>query len=279
MPLHLSAPFSARAHDIDETFSVRSLNLPAEHASPLMAVDDFRVSGRPFGPHPHAGFSAITYVFRDSPGRLRNRDSLGGHVVVAPGGLAWLQAGAGAMHEEIPADRAELRGLQVFVNLSAKNKLAMPKSLSVAPEQVPQVTTDGAKVFVVVGSFAGATSPLAPLEPFTLLDVALRRQLEVQLPRGNTAVVYVRRGQAVVHTGDTSQPLAPGEALSAFGGEGTLRVTTEQGAELVVLSGLELNEPVVAQGPFIMNDRAQLMAAFERYRAGSMGELEPYAEG
>ena len=29
-----------------------------------------RVRGQPFSPHPHAGFSAVTYVFEDSEGSL-----------------------------------------------------------------------------------------------------------------------------------------------------------------------------------------------------------------
>ena len=58
--------------------------------------DEFRVTGRPFPPHPHAGFSAVTYVLEDSEGKLRSRDSLGNDLVTGPGGIVWTQAGSGA---------------------------------------------------------------------------------------------------------------------------------------------------------------------------------------
>jgi hypothetical protein len=58
-------------------FSVHSIDLHAQgaHASPVIMIDDFGVEGRPFQPHPHAGFSAVTYVFEDSPGGLRSSES------------------------------------------------------------------------------------------------------------------------------------------------------------------------------------------------------------
>lgn len=282
MPVELSAVIPTHAGIHEGGLAVTSLQLSGERSSPILAVDDFRVTGRPFGPHPHAGFSAITYVFPDSPASLRNRDSLGGHAVVGPGGLCWLQAGSGAMHEEIPAETGrELHGLQVFVNLGARNKQAQPRTLSVPAEQVPvwRSGAGGDRVRVVVGAFGGLTSPLEPLEPFTLLDVALRREVDLPLAAGRTAVVYVRSGEAVVHAGGRERRVAPGEGLTAAGGAGSLRLETSAGAELVVLSGVELQEPVVVRGPFVMNDAAQIAAAVERFQAGRMGSLAPYTGG
>ena len=92
--------------------------------------DDFRVRGHPSAPHPHAGFSAVTYVFDDSPGRLRSRDSLGNDHVVGRGGIVWTQAEHGVMHEEMLADLGEeLHGLQFFVNLTCTTRLSRRKCL------------------------------------------------------------------------------------------------------------------------------------------------------
>jgi hypothetical protein len=40
-----------------------------------------------------------------------------------------------------------------------------------------------------------------------------------------------------------------------------------------MLSGAEIRGPVLADGPFIMNERSQIDAAFARYRAGERGHL------
>lgn len=281
MPIQLSPTLTAQTHEIGGGLSVNSLDLTKVRASPVLAMDDFRVAGRPFPPHPHAGFSAITYVFPDSPGSLRNRDSLGGHVVVGPGGICWLQAGDGAMHEEIPADKGKaLHGLQVFVNSSAKHKHVTPKTFSLERDAVPEWrSADGTElVRVAVGAFGGLTSPLTPAEPFTLLDVQLRRRLDFALTDSQTAVISLRSGEAVVRTDAGERRLMPGEALTAFGGTGLVHLESAERADLVILSGAELREPVVQHGPFVMNARAEIDDAIARYQAGRMGALEPYAD-
>src|SRR5208337_4600014 len=113
--VELSPIVAARAQG-NSAFSVQSVDLHAlgDWASPVAALDHFRVRGRPFPPHPHAGFSAVTYVLEDSKAALRSRDSLGDDVVVGPGGIVWTEAGRGVMHEELPASDDELHGLQIF---------------------------------------------------------------------------------------------------------------------------------------------------------------------
>ncbi len=264
------------------SLSVHSLELGDGRADPVIVFDDFRVSGRPFGPHPHAGFSAVTYVLRESPGSLRNRDSLGGHAVVGPGGACWLEAGSGAEHEEIPADSGKpIHGLQIFVNLRSKHKASPPRSLSVHAEQVPIWRSDdgGAVVRAVIGSYAGLASPLAPLEPFTLLDVELRNEVSFPLMERHNVLIYVRRGAAVVQAGADERRVSAKQAVVAFGGSGRVRARATPDAEVVLLAGEELREPVVVHGPFVMSDRAQVTAAVERYRSGKMGHLEPYSDG
>ena len=198
MSVKLSSLLAARERRTG-SFSVKAVDLRAvgDLGSPVLVLDDFRVQGSPFEPHPHAGFSAVTYVFEDSPGRLRSRDSLGHDVEIGPGGIVWTQAGRGVIHHEVPADfRHELHGLQLFVNLSARNKHLAPQMLSLGSHDVPVWQGDeGNRVRVVAGSYAGVTSPLVPPEPFDFLDVALRRRIAYDLPAGNCAIVYVAAGE------------------------------------------------------------------------------------
>jgi redox-sensitive bicupin YhaK (pirin superfamily) len=279
MPIEFSPVLAAQARATDGTFSTKSIDLGelGDRASPVLVFDDFRVSGRPFGPHPHAGFSAITYVLEDSQGSLRNRDSLGNDTVMGPGGIIWLQAGSGAMHEETPQDATrELHGLQVFVNVGSRNRLAPPKVLRLAKEEVPEWrSAAGDRVRVVVGSFDGVSSPLVPVEPFSLLDVELRCEVSFDLASSHNALVYVLAGSIVARTTGREQRLAGEQALALYGGAGRVTFDGAQPGQFVILSGAEIREPIVAQGPFIMSDRSQLEAAFARFRAGQMGNLAP----
>lgn len=271
-------PITARPHGAGG-FSVRSLELEAVggYASPIVAFDDFRVSGRPFGPHPHAGFSAVTYVFNDSPGAFRSRDSLGGDVVMGPGGIVWTESGRGVIHHELPAEAGrEVHGVQVFVNLSAVNKLTAPRVLSLEGARVPEWQGGaGDRVRVVVGSYQNLSSPLVPIEPLDFFDVDLKSEVAFDLRADRNALVYATEGSALVRVVGREQIVRAGEALGVFAGEGRVNLEAARGARLLVLSGLMNREPVVAQGSFIMNDAAGIDAAIARYNAGEMGRLAP----
>ncbi|BEU98558.1 pirin family protein [Acidovorax sp. DW039] len=277
MALQISAPLHGRVHS-SPLFSVNSLPLHAmgESTSPLVMLDDFRVSGRPFPPHPHAGFSAVTYVWEDSATGLRSVDSLGHDVQVGPGGIVWTQAGRGVLHQEAPAvSGRELLGVQFFVNLSSAHKLSAPQTLWLDAAQVPVWSDDeGNSVRVVVGTHGGQASSLQPVEPFTLLDVDLHSQLELEVRPPQRGLVYARSGHVRVATPGAATLLEPGQA-AAVRGSGKLHLTVASRARVLYLEGAAIHEPVVSHGPFIMNTRAQLADAIGRYETGQMGQLAP----
>lgn len=259
------------------SFSVRALesHLLGKWASPVLLLDEFRVTGRPFPPHPHAGFSAVTYVLEDSNGNLRSRDSLGNDLVTGPGGVVWTQAASGLLHEELPSDpHRELHAVQVFVNLSSRNKFVAPKTLRLQAKEVPEWRSEsGDRVRAVVGTFRTTQSPLSPAEPFTLLDVQLRSHLAFDLPDGHNSVVYVLSGSVRLDNGVQASEVVGGGALVAHGGGGPLSVTANLNSKLLFLSGADLHEPVVARGPFVMNDDSQIADSVARYEGGAMGHL------
>jgi hypothetical protein len=69
-------------------------------------------------------------------------------------------------------------------------------------------------VRVVLGSFEGVSSPLVPAEPFTLLDVKLRREISFDLQAAHNAVVYVLTGYVVVRTDGHTEKVNGGHALA-----------------------------------------------------------------
>ena len=279
MSIQFSSLLPAHSRGKGGVFSVKSLDLEklGVHASPVVVLDDFRISAHVFGPHPHAGFSAVTYVLEDSVGSARSRDSLGNDIVVGPGGIVWTLAGSGAMHEELPAEHGrELHGLQIFVNLSAKNKLVAPQVLWLDGKAVPEWrSAAGDRVRTVVGSYAGVSSPLLPAERFTMLDITLRGDLAFDLPPGHNALVYVLHGILSVSVDGRTQRIPREHALALYGEGGQVTFSAVNSPRFVVLSGAEIAEPVFKEGSFIMNDRAQTEAALARYQGGKMGHLAP----
>ena len=285
MTILLTPTVSAEIADHGTAFSARRV-APARFkgaADPVMGFDHYRMRAVTFAPHPHAGFSAISYLFEDSAGGLRNRDSLGHDFVIEPGGVLWTQAGSGVMHDELPAHVGkEVHGLQIFINLSAVNKNAAPQVLRAAAGEIPVwASKGGSRLRVAVGSYGDAVSPLEPTEPSNLFDLDLVAHDTATLPleAGWDMMIYAESGAAQVSAENSDASLAMGDAVAAVAVDvqGSVRVSSESGARLVILSGRALKEPVVQYGPFIMNSEADIHAAIARYQRGEMGVLEPLA--
>ena len=249
MAVELSPAIPSRQNANSATFAVWSIDLSSlrEWASPVLVLDHFRVTGRPFPPHPHAGFSAVTYVLEDSQGGLRSRDSLGNDLVTGPGGVAWTEAGRGLLHEEVPAETGrELHAVQIFVNVSAKNKLVVPRLLRLESADVPEWRSiAGDRVRAVVGSFYGTRSPLIPSEPFSLFDARIENEISFNLADSHVSLIYVLSGRARVHTEDHEQLEIEGEQTVAVRGSGRVSVHSIRPAHvLILLQGAEIREPL-----------------------------------
>lgn len=261
------------------TFSAQRFPLNAFQglAAPLMGMDHYHMSDVTFAPHPHAGFSAISYVFEDSPGALRNRDSLGHDFAVEPGDVVWTQAGTGVVHDERPAKvGTEVHGLQIFVNLKAVNRTLAPQVYRLAARDIP-VWNDGqgSRVRVVVGDYGGQTSTLAPAEPFNLFDAFLNGNIDIPVRQDWNAFVYAVDGSVRLTIADERRELKGGQAISIGVADQReiLDLTSNGPAHLVIMSGPRTNEAVFQHGPFIMANPSEINDAIGRYQRGEMGSL------
>lgn len=231
---------------------------------PFLLVDWGRMDRDPFGPHPHAGFSAVTWLLPFSEGSIRNRDSLGDDSVFGPGSIHWFEAAHGAVHNETPIGEAEL--LQIFVNLPQAKKHEEAKTYRGTAEQLPVVPVGDSKVRVVVGSFEGRTSPVVPRTlDMGILHVDVDGTVTLPLPRGHNVVVITTRGSVDVNGTDDN--------VVALADDGDGVVLKGKG-HTTILHGKPLQEPVVAAGPFVMGSRAELADAIHRYNSGAMGSVE-----
>lgn len=273
----LSRPMNAQHEVRGGVFSVHQLGraMSGYLASPVVNVDHYRMSGRVFAPHPHAGFSAVTYLFESSPGGLRSRDSLGHDILVEPGALLWTLAGRGMMHEVVPAaDGRTAHGIQIAVNLSAENKMAPPRVDLLERSRIPAWQGDrGDRVRAVVGSYRGVSSPLVPIEPFHLLDADLRSRVSFDVPAGWNALVLVTSG-ALTLAAEGERVAAGEDAGVAIQGGGEVWMEAGAPARAIVLAGRAIDDPVMQDGPFIMRDADQIRDAVRRYEAGEMGRID-----
>ena len=261
-----------------EAYSIGRGNL-GDGVDPFLQIDHFFMSVPIFSPHPHAGFSAVTYMFEDSTGSFVNRDTMSAEdsVLIRPGDLHWTQAGSGMIHKEKPTEPEKVcHGLQIFVNLATENKFSKPQAFHLEAKNIPTYNDgNGKRVRVVAGSAFGLSSPLTTLTPVTLLDAFLpaENRIEHTIPDNHNVFVLVIDGSG---TFEPNGKLLNTDEAGLFNRNGELIAVEagSQGLHYVLCSGSPLNEPIVSQGPFVMNSYEQIQQVQHSYRTGEMGELK-----
>jgi hypothetical protein len=239
---------------------------------PFLLLDEFGsddpkayIAG--FPSHPHRGFETVTYMLA---GRMRHRDNAGNEGLLGPGSVQWMTAGRGIVHSEMPEqDHGLMQGFQLWVNLPAKDKLVAPRYQDIGADRVPTAELGaGASARVLAGEIGGVRGPVDPGETQPVyLDITLApgAAARVPLPEGHNAFAYVYEGEASV--GEPGERLARGH-IGVLSADGEVALASETGGRLILVAGKPLREPVAKHGPFVMNTQAELVQAFEDFRAG-----------
>jgi redox-sensitive bicupin YhaK (pirin superfamily) len=240
---------------------------------PWFNLDHFRMAGPTFPPHPHAGFSAVTYVLPESPGAIANRDSRGDRSLIGPGGVHWTAAGHGIVHEEIPATPGTFtEGFQIFIRQPADQESQPPAIAHVDGDDVPIIRLPGGgSLRVIAGDFEGQAAPFTLPSPLSMFDLSL----DAGQPFRWSPPVQYQSLAIYLFAGAFARCVAP--ALLVFApGDTPLDIdATEDGTRFLVMAGIPLNAPSVSNGPFVLSSRAALEDAVQRYRSGAMGALPP----
>lgn len=259
-----------------------------EQVDPFLLIDEMGpvryAPGEALGApdHPHRGFETVSYILE---GELDHEDSAGHRGRIEAGGVQWMTAGGGIIHSEEPSARlreqgGQLHGFQVWVNLPKHLKMTRPRYQELSPSALPTATSDDglAHVKVIAGEALGARAVIATHTPIVFQDWSLQPGADVTLPleASLNAMVYVfggsvRVGEAGLHVQDGQlAQLGPGDAVR-------LRAT-DVVSRLLVLGGVPLNEPLARYGPFVMNERHELIQAVEDFQSGRMGEITRTAQ-
>ncbi|MBK8099614.1 MAG: pirin family protein [Planctomycetes bacterium] len=243
----------------------------AQQLDPFLLFDEFRseeasdyVAG--FPPHPHRGFETVTYMV---VGRMQHKDNHGNAGDLGPGGVQWMSAARGIVHEERPQqDHGLMWGYQLWVNLPAANKMDVPWYDDIAATRIPTVVLPGGgTVRVIAGAFGDVRGPVRPrpAEP-TYLDVDLpaNARCEIAIPAGHTALVHGVTGKFRIGADGASIASRQCALLSR---EGNVVITTGgEPGRVLVLAGKPFGEPIAHHGPFVMNSPAELRQAIDDFQ-------------
>lgn len=225
------------------------------------------------GPHPHRGFSPVTFIFK---GSVRHQDSIGNNVVISDGGTQWMHAGKGVIHSERPGIELVKKGgdqefIQFWVNTPSEFKMEAPYYLPITDEDTPKVKKNKAIIGVVAGNFEGVKGRAKTYSPQTLLRVEADRDatFKIPLPNNYNTLLYVLNGSLKINGRE-----AGSKDMVWFENDGEeISIQVDEKTRFIVLSGEPIGEPVVSYGPFVMNTQQEIQQALFDFQNGKMGDL------
>jgi redox-sensitive bicupin YhaK (pirin superfamily) len=228
------------------------------------------------GPHPHRGFSPVTFIFK---GGVHHRDSRGNDSVIYEGGAQWINAGMGIIHSERPPhDIHDIGGrqeiIQLWINTPAAHKMDPPAYFPLKAEEAPEFHSEDRKISMKVfsGHVLGVNGPIPSHTDVNAATLTLKKggKITIPLPATHTVVLYLLDGQLTLDGFGLVEGLHA--VLFKKDGEG-IAFEAKEDTRLLLLSGEPLNEEVVSYGPFVMNTQTEIMQAMRDYQMGKMGVL------
>ena len=253
-----------------------------DHVDPFLLLD--RMGPVSPGPgeakgapdHPHRGFETVTYILE---GAVEHGDSQGNHGRIGPGDVQWMTAGSGVIHSEMPSqeirrDGGRMHGFQLWVNLPRRDKMMKPRYQEVHAADIPSATSADGKVTVTViaGESLGKRAAIDTRTPIIYLRVRLEPEAHFAqpIPATYNAFAFVIDGEATF--GDR---LARENDMVRFDQDGDeVAMASDNGADLLLIAGVPLGEPVARYGPFVMNTPGEIRQAMLDYQSGRFGEID-----
>ena len=249
-----------------------------DHIDPFLLLDE--MGPAQYGPgeavgapsHPHRGFETVTYLLS---GAMVHEDTTGACAVIKPGGVQWMTAGSGVVHSELPTEDmmrlgGKMHGFQLWVNLPAEKKMVDPRYQGYDADEIAQVQlANGGLLKVVAGEVHGVRGPVETTSPMTYAHAVMETSdvVEWHPQEGHTALVHVFDGEVKVNGSTTSS----GEMVVMQRTAGIVRIeSTKAQAQVLLLGGQPLGEPVVRYGPFVMNTKQEIVDAVQEYNDGTL---------
>lgn len=228
---------------------------------------------RGVGEHPHRGFETVTFALQ---GEIEHRDSSGGGGTITEGGVQWMSAAGGVVHEEFHSRKFSEQGgmlemVQLWVNLPKKHKMNQPKYQGVSKEDFPVYDQAGCKLKVVAGKHQNLEGPCQTYSDINIFELEMKKDasLEIDLAESTNTLVLGLKGGVIVEGKHIEQ-----NHLGILTQDGEqLRLIASEDSKVLVLNGKPLNEPIVAHGPFVMNTKQEIIQAIDDYKRGKLGRL------
>ncbi len=214
-----------------------------------------------FPTHPHRGIETISYIYR---GKMTHKDSLGNEDTIIDGEVQWMTAGSGILHEEkLPASE-RLLGVQLWLNLPAKDKMVSPDYQSIKNEDIKEIELEDGKIRLIAGRYEDKEGYMSKYLPLDYYDIHLnpKASTRIDMEKDKSIMIFTLLGDAYIGgelvEEKTAVRLTEGDYLEIK--------ATDKKSQVLFISSEKLEEPISWGGPIVMNTEEELNKAFKDLR-------------
>jgi len=244
-------------------------NKTVQDYDPILMLDSFD-SENPddytagFPMHPHRGIETISYLYR---GQMTHRDSLGNEDTIRDGEVQWMTAGSGILHEEKLPASDKLLGVQLWLNLPAKDKMVPPTYHSIKKSEIEEIELENGKLRLLVGELEGRKGYESKYLPLDYYDIHLNPNASVSIKtkKERSVMLFTLVGDAYIGGVLVNEK----RAVKLSSGDYVEIKATNEKSQVLFMSSMQLSEPVVWGGPIVMNTKEELMKAFDDLKTGN----------
>lgn len=237
---------------------------------PFLLLDHFKSDHpqdylRGFPWHPHRGIETVTYMLK---GEIEHADSLGNLGIIQSGDVQWMTAGSGIIHQEMPQQGLGINGFQLWVNLAAKDKMTAPKYREILSKDIPEISHENYNLKVISGKFNETTGAVDDVNTDPqYFDVSLKPNTNFKYQKKEDYCLFLYHYEGVLFHNETKIPHL---AAMLFEGEDELVLETkDEESKFLLISGKPIRQSIEWQGPIVMNNRKEIMLAFEEFQNGT----------
>lgn len=253
---------------------VLSRNTTKEY-DPILMLDSFDSTDpedyiKGFPMHPHRGIQTITYL---REGTMTHKDSMGNEDTITDNEVQWMTAGSGIMHEEMPKPSKRMLGVQLWLNLLAKDKMVRPHYQSLRGDDLKIVEEDNSKVKVISGEYKGIKGYAAKYLPLDFYEIEIKKNEEITIDTKDDqrVILFTLIGDIEVEGDVVSEKTA---VTTTDGDKLTIKAKDED-VIVLFLQSIPTNEEIAWAGPIVMNTNEDLRQASLDLRNGTFIKEKP----
>jgi redox-sensitive bicupin YhaK (pirin superfamily) len=229
------------------------------------------------GAHPHRGIATLTYILS---GEGEHFDSRGHYAKVNSGGVQWMKAGNGIIHDENmnPDSKTNDRlthGFQFWINLPSKIKAEQPEYIALQANEIPQKELEDKKgwIKVITGDYENLRSKIPSYSKQFLYHIHLEggKQFSLATESGLEYAAFLPGSNIVINENEYEA----GEFIEFDRNGGAIEINnnSKDAAEIILFGGEKYTEPIIAHGPFVMNSEAEIVQAYRDFHEGKYGKI------